>query len=81
MMKNTSPVGIKKEKPVVMMDFPSAMKEVIQGRKVRRIEWESEEVFVFLHDKYLSIQYPGKSPSPLLVSDGDLMGEDWIVLE
>ena len=62
------------------MDFPDAMKEVIKGNKVRRVSWETPTDHGLLKDEYLSIHTKGAYHT-WLVSEGDLSGNDWIVVK
>ena len=62
------------------MDFPDAMKEVLNGKKVRRISWETESDHGLLKDEWLSIHTKGKYHT-WLVSQGDMEGNDWIVVK
>ena len=64
----------------VMMDFPSAMKEVAEGKKVTKLEWKNTNIFLLLTDGFLKIHKEDGTTTPLLVSDGDMMGQDWIVV-
>lgn len=69
-----SPVMVKE------MDFPNALREVIDGRKVTRLGWGNKDVYVFLRDGFLSIRKADGTFSRLLVSDGDLLGLDWVIV-
>ena len=67
------------QKPITM-SFPDAMQEVAAGKKVRKLEWESEpECFGVLHEGRLQIFRNGKM-NDWIVSDGDLAGEDFVVV-
>lgn len=74
------------DSPVKGMDFPDAMREVILGKKVTRLEWNDPTIFVFLRtketdaDDRLKITRDGKT-FDLLVSSGDMDGKDWVVVE
>lgn len=67
-------------KPLIM-DFPAAMKEVINGKKVTKSEWNDSSIVVFLNNGMLCIKYGDKQPSTLSVSEGDMVGEDWMVVD
>ena len=62
----------------ITMSFPDAMREIIKGNKVRRLEWPVESDHGLLKDGWLSIYTKGKI-HVWQVSDGDLEGNDWIV--
>jgi len=64
----------------ITMSFPDAMKKVIEGKKVRRLEWPDED-YSFLKDEWLSIFTKGKFHT-WLVSAGDMLDvEDYIVVK
>lgn len=63
----------------ITMSFPDAMREVIKGKKVRRLEWPDEDHGV-LKDGWLSIFTNGRY-HVWKVSDGDMLDtQDWIVV-
>jgi hypothetical protein len=62
-----------------LMSFPDAMAEVILGKKISRVDWNNTEEFGILKDGQLQIHTKGKFHS-WLVSDGDMLSQDWIVL-
>ena len=68
----TSPVAKKR------MDFYTALKETSIGRKIRRIEWPSEE-FGFIKDGLLMVFRNGVNHT-WIISDGDMGATDWITL-
>lgn len=61
------------------MSFPDAMREIIKGNKVKRLEWEVESDNCFLKDGWLSI-FTNGATHVWKVSDGDMEGQDWVVL-
>lgn len=69
----------RKQGESITMSFPDAMKEIIKGNKVRRLSWESDSDHGLLKDGWLTIHTKGKFHS-WLVSDGDMEGQDWIVV-
>jgi len=69
-------------KPVTM-DFPDAMREVIAGKKIAKLEWAEKgepECYALLNAGMLQI-FRGASFHAWNVSDGDLAGEDYIVVK
>jgi len=60
------------------MTFPMAMNEVMTGRRVTKLEWDNPEIYVFL-DSYLRIKLED-GIHDLIVSDGDMYGEDWVII-
>ena len=73
------------------MDFPTALKQVIKGNRVTRLEWEHPEIWLMMFywgainpkvqaGKYLSIHHADGTVHPLYVGDGDLLADDWVVV-
>lgn len=62
------------------MSFPEALKEVVNGRKITKLEWSDSHINVFLGGGFLVIQKPD-GLHKLLVSDGDLLGQDWVTCD
>ena len=61
------------------MDFPGAMRAVIDGSKITKLEWENKEIIVWL-DGHLKIKLADGTTHDLIVSDGDMIGEDWAIV-
>lgn len=62
------------------MDFPDAMRCLINGQKIRRLEWGNPEYYCFLNQGFLAIHKPDSMNYQWIINDGDLMGEDWVAL-
>lgn len=66
----------------IQMDFASALEEAMKGKKVRRLEWDNENVYITVKDEVLVIFKPEDSLlHPLIIRISDIMGEDWVVIE
>ena len=76
-IKNQSPLPPKKNQSEI--SFPEAIKAVINGKKVRRLEWSNQEEYCLLKDSFLTI-YRNDKFAALIVSEGDLMAIDWVVV-
>jgi len=82
----TSPVPQPATSPVIKkpetFDFPEAMRRVIEGKKITKLEWKNSGDYCLLKDTFLEI-YTTKDSKfhAWTVSEGDLMGEDWILVE
>lgn len=61
------------------MSFPEAMREIILGNKVARLEWQNAD-YGLLKDGWLSIFTRG-SFHTWSVSDGDMEGQDWVIVK
>lgn len=82
MTKKSSPIPTSK-KVTKMMTFSEAMEEVVAGKKVTKLEWERIDTYVFLKDSFLCIHNAGQKEDKvqrLMVSEGDLIGKDWMVI-
>ena len=62
------------------MKFPEAMEAVTKGKKVTRLEWKDRDIYFVLHGGHLRIHKADKSISDLIVSEGDMLGEDYIII-
>lgn len=73
------------------MDFGTALKQVLRGQPVTRLEWENPSIYLLLYrcrvpnfgvedGNYLSIHRADGTVGPLFVSDSDLRADDWIVV-
>lgn len=74
---STSPV-IKKG-TAETMSFADALQEIINGKKVTRLEWVSNEEYGFMKDERLMIHTKGQDHL-WIVSKGDITNLDWTVL-
>lgn len=63
------------------LDFPAAMQAVKEGKNVTKLEWNNPNILVCLNGGRLRIKLEDGLFHDLLVSDGDILGEDWVVLE
>lgn len=64
----------------VTMNFPDAIKEIIKGKRVRRVSWGSASDYGLLKDGWLTI-FTKDAFHTWSVSDGDMEGEDWVIYE
>jgi len=69
----------RKEGQSITMDFPDAIREIMNGKKVTRISWGNDDYGV-LKDGWLTIYTKGAFHT-WSVSDGDMEGQDWIVVK
>lgn len=60
------------------MTFGEAMELVAEGKRVTKAEWGNTGIFLELKDGYLKIVKGDKPGDVLLVSEGDLIGKDWM---
>ena len=62
----------------ITMSFLDAIREVISGKKVTRIEWANND-YCLLKDEALGIFKGGKFFTYWNISLGDVEGQDWII--
>jgi len=74
----TSPVPAQMQ---VTFDFPQSVRELLAQKKVTRLEWGNAEYFLQIVDTHVKIHKPDGKFYDLIVTDGDLSGTDWIILE
>jgi hypothetical protein len=71
-----------KKKEVSKMTFGEALNKVVEGKMVRRAEWEDERVFLTIANERLMISKPDtKTMDYLIVSQADIIAEDWVIYE
>ena len=76
-MQNLTPLP---EPTMTTMTFPDAIKKIIDGKRVTRMEWKNKDYCLLLNE-WLSI-YTKDDFHVWKVNDGDLNATDWIeVLE
>lgn len=61
------------------MNFPDAIRQIMLGKRVKRISWGDSGDYGLLKDDWLTIFTKGEFHT-WSVSSGDLEGEDWIVV-
>ena len=76
-----SPVPEKKEAPKeTPVDFPEAIRAVIEGHRITKLEWGNKNIYGFLKDSWLMLHRGDGTDHQWLVNDGDLFGQDWIII-
>ena len=65
--------------PEQTMDFPNAIRAVTDGAKVTKLEWDNPDVIVWLEGR-LKIKLADNTIHDLIVTDGDMIGEDWVII-
>lgn len=75
----SSPVIKKKVNPEV--SFPIAIQAVIDGKRITKLEWGNDGYYGLMKDGFLMLHKPDGKDYTWTVSDGDLLGLDWVVLE
>jgi len=75
--RKSSPV-VSESKPI-SMTFGQAIDELAKGAKISRVEWNNPDEYGILKGDRLVIHTKGKDHA-WLVSDGDIINKDWIVI-
>ena len=68
-------------KKVVEMDFPTAIQKVIEGEKITKLEWHNKFIYGELRDDFLMLKKEDNKFHPWLLSEADMRGEDWVIIE
>jgi len=63
------------------MDFPSAIRITINGKKITRTEWGNKNIYCFLNGDILSIHMLDGNNHKWIINEGDMTAEDWVVLD
>lgn len=78
MEESQSPV-VKIQSESIGLSFPDALKELIAGKQITRLDWEDKNSYGLLKNGLLMIHLKDKDYQ-WLVNDGDLLANDWIVI-
>lgn len=71
-----NPIG----EAVVLLDFFDALREVVDGKKVTRVDWNNPNIYVWLDTDRLRFMDDTGKKHDLLVSIGDMVNTDWFVV-
>lgn len=65
------------------MDFPVAISEMTAGKKVTKLEWNNIKYYGYLSPitNHLTLHKDDGKDYDWIVNDGDMNGDDWVVLE
>lgn len=77
-MESVSPVPGKTVSASSDMSFLEALKVVIDGGKVTRLEWDNKEHFVTMNGGFLSLHKDGLHQ--WIVSEVDVQADDWMTV-
>ena len=68
-------------KALVKMDFPSAIKEIIAGKKVTKLEWCNKMTYGVLKRDWLLLYKEDGKAYQWILSEADLLGKDYVVID
>lgn len=67
----------------IPMTFPEAMKRVVDGEKVTRIEWDDPRHYGTLNKGILCLHKAGEAGDVFyswIINDGDMTAQDWLTV-
>lgn len=64
----------------VLMDFDGAVKAMLGGKRVTRLEWKNEKIYFLIESTRLKIHRADGVVSDLTLQTGDLEGTDYIII-
>jgi len=83
-MENESPTPTRvKVKVTDTMNFPDAIRKVIEGKKITRLEWkesQGEDYYALLTGGFLMLHKPDNKHYQWIINDGDLEADDYILI-
>lgn len=77
----TSPTGNSKTKNNTI-NFYEALRHVqTLGARATKLEWNNQKIYMAMNGDTLSIMLEDGLYHPLLVTTGDIIGTDWVMLD
>lgn len=73
-----SPTPPKKEKG--NLSFTQAIEEVLKGKSITKLEWDDKQFYGVLENEHLKLYKPDGKSYDWIISEGDMRGDDWVVL-
>lgn len=77
--QSISPSTPKKVKKTEL-DFYEALKEIMTGKSITKLEWGNRNIYGILKDGHLMLHKADNRYYDWILTDGDLYGEDFILL-
>ena len=65
------------------MTFTDGIKQLLSGKHITRTEWEDKRHYIVMRDFMLQLHKAGEDKDlthPWIISEEDLVGEDWEVI-
>lgn len=78
-MENPATSPLPRKGSARKMTFYEAIREALSGRRITKMEWDTNEVYCMLRDGFLKIYRDGKI-SNWIIAQEDVMGDDWVLL-
>lgn len=61
------------------MNFFTALKAVLNGKIITKLEWDNTEIYGLLRNAQLQLHKPDGF-HVWIISEGDMLGEDWVII-
>ena len=61
--------------------FCDALEEVVNGKKIHKLEWQDKEFYGYIKDGLLMLHKPDGKDYQWVLNDGDITGTDWIIID
>lgn len=78
--RTPSPLEIPKSVEPVKMDFFTALREIISGKKVTKLDWNHLEYYGLVQDGSLRLHKPDGQFYDWILTLGDMSGTDYIII-
>ena len=65
---------------IVEMDWPDAMRAILNGKKIRRQSWANSDLYVVMTEWGLEHRTASGAMHQLTVCRADLEAEDWLIV-
>ena len=62
------------------LNFYEALKAIMGGKSVTKIEWGNRNIYGILKDTHIMLHKADNRYYDWILSDGDVYGEDWVIL-
>lgn len=62
------------------IDFYEAIKQTYEGKKIHKLEWNDRNFYGVLNGGKLMLHKPDGKLYSWIISDGDIIGTDYIIL-
>lgn len=69
------------ETPQNNIDFPTALRKMIDGKKITKLEWKNPKLYGMIYGGFLKLHNPDGTFNAWILSTGDLYGDDFIVVK
>lgn len=82
--RTTSPVvEPEKEAKEETFDFPEAMRKIAEGIKVTKLEWGDVGIYGYLSNntKHVTLHKTDGKDYDWVLSEGDIIGKDWVIIK